>query len=493
VLRTRLAIASRATHSVNRLLFYYSANTISLTGKGYVICRENHEESEVQKMPTGIKIGIIGAGSAVFSLGLVRDLCATEDLYGSTITMMDVDQERLDSIHKLATRYVDELKVDLKFEKTLSREVALKNADFVINTALYGGHKDHEAQRDQGDKHGYYRGAPGRHYNQLRFLLAVARDMEAICPDAWLIQSSNPVFDGCTFMTRETGVKVVGLCHGHYGYHKIASVLGLDLKHVEFQAVGFNHIIYMTHFLYKGENAYPLIDEWIENDAEEYWRTHKLGMEAQMSPAAVHQYKMLGLFPIGDTPRRGGWWYHIDLDTKKRWYGEIGGFDSEIGWDQYLNDLTNRVDKIMKVANDMSISVTEEFPPTRGGEQQLGIIEGLILNKEGMFQVNIPNNGLISDIPDDVVVEVPAVVNKMGIRGIQVGKLPRNLLLQALWPRMLEMERELELALLSNKQLLLKMFLDDNRTQSLEQAESAIEAILSLPFNSEMAENLLKF
>jgi alpha-galactosidase len=403
---------------------------------------------------------------------------------------MDIDEQRLDSIHKLATRYVDELKIDLKFEKTTSREAALENADFVINTALHGGHDNYEAQRAAGDKHGYYRGAPGRNYNQLRFLLSVARNMERICPDAWLIQSSNPVFDGCTLMTRETDVNIVGLCHGHHGYRAIANVLGLDLTHVECQAVGFNHIIYMTHFLYKGEDAYPLIDEWIEMKSEEYWRTHKLGRSAQLSPAAVHQYKMVGLFPIGDTPRRGGWWYHMDLEAKKRWYGEIGGFDSEIGWTQYLEGLAKRVDHIMEVANDESISVTEEFPPRRGGEQQLGIIEALTFNKEGKFQVNIPNNGLIEDIPDDVVVEVQAIVNKTGIRGIQVGKLPRNLLLQVLWPRMLEMERELELALSSDRRLFLRMLLDDNRTRSPEQAEAAMEEILSLPFNREMAENM---
>ena len=441
-------------------------------------------------MSKGIKLGIIGAGSAVFSLGLVRDLCATEEFYGSTVSLMDIDEGRLDSIHKLATRYVDELKIDLKFEKTLSREAALKEADFVINTALVGGHDHQETQRLAGEKHGYYRGAPGRNYSQLRFILSVAKDIEKICPDAWLIQSSNPVFDGCTLMTRETNTKIVGLCHGHYGYRSIANVLGLDLAHVECQAVGFNHIIYMTHFLYKGEDAYPLIDEWIETKAEEYWRTHKLGHNAQMSPAAVHQYKMVGLFPIGDTPRRGGWWYHIDLETKKRWYGEIGGFDSEIGWEQYLDGLAKRVEHIMKVANDTSISVTEEFPPNRSREQHLGIIEGLTLNKEGKFQVNIPNNGLIKDIPDDVVVEVPAIVNKMGIRGIQVGKLPKNLLMQVLWPRMLEMEKNIELAMSSDKRLLLGMILNDHRTQSLEQAEAVMEEILSLPFNREMAKNM---
>ena len=120
----------------------------------------------------------------------------------------------------------------------------------------------------------------------------------------------------------------------------------------------------------------------------------------------------------------------------------------------------------------------------------MGVIEGLILNKEGKFQVNIPNNGLIADIPDDVVVEVPAIVNKIGIHGIQVGKLPRNLMLQVLWPRMLIMERELELALSGDRRLFLRMLLDDNRTKSIEQAEAFIEDFLSLAYNSEMAQML---
>jgi len=279
---------------------------------------------------------------------------------------------------------------------------------------------------------------------------------------------------------------------GHYGYHGIARVLGLDLTHVECVAVGFNHIIYMTHFLYKGENAYPLIDEWIETKAEEYWRTHKLGHDAQLSPSAVHQYKMIGLFPIGDTPRSGGWWYHTDLETKKRWYGEIGGFDSEIGWQMYLDGLAKGVEHIMRVANDTSISVTKKFPPHRSGEQQLGIIEGIALNKEGKFQVNIPNNGLIEGIPDDVVVEVQAIVNKTGIRGIQVGKLPKNLLLQVLLPRMIDMEKNLELAISSDKRLFLKIVLDDHRTKNLEQAEAYVEDFLSQPFAKEMAKNIAK-
>ncbi len=141
-------------------------------------------------------------------------------------------------------------------------------------------------------------------------MLDVAHDMERICPDAWLIQSGNPVFDGCTLMTRETGIKVCGLCHGHYDYEEIARTIGIDPAKVTWQAPGVNHNIWLTHFIYEGKDAYPLIDEWIATKGEEYWRTHvaERTHDAQMSRGAVHQYHMYGLFPIGDTVRhrRGG-------------------------------------------------------------------------------------------------------------------------------------------------------------------------------------------
>jgi alpha-galactosidase len=97
--------------------------------------------------------------------------------------------------------------------------------------------------------------------------------MEEICLDAWLIQSGNPVYDGCTLMTRETQLKIVGLCHGHYGYKRMAQVLGLDVEHVTCQAPGLNQVIYATHFEYRGKDAYPLLDEWIATKSEHFWAT----------------------------------------------------------------------------------------------------------------------------------------------------------------------------------------------------------------------------
>src|SRR5262245_9232476 len=167
-------------------------------------------------MGTAVKLAVIGAGSAAFSLGLIRDLCLQESLWGSTVSFVDLDPERLAAIHRLATRYAAELGVDLRFEQTLDRAVALRDAQFVINTAARS-HADEESDRAVGQQNGYYRGVRICTYHNLALMLAVARDVERLCPDAWLIQSGNPVFDGCTLMTRQVpAVKVIGLCHGHY-------------------------------------------------------------------------------------------------------------------------------------------------------------------------------------------------------------------------------------------------------------------------------------
>jgi alpha-galactosidase len=440
-------------------------------------------------MGTAVKIGVIGAGSAVFSLGLIRDLCLQESLWGSAVTFMDIDPERLEMIHRLATRYAAELGVDLTFEQTLDRQAAIRDADFVINTAARG-HADEEAERAVGEKHGYYRGVRlGSYQYNLGLMMAVARDIEQVCPDAWLIQSGNPVFEGCTLMTRETSLKIVGLCHGHYGYKRIAQVLGVNPDEMRVQAPGLNHHIFATHLEYKGRDLYPLLDEWIATKAEEFWATHKPEYgDTQMSPAAIDQYRLLGKMPIGDTVRILGWQYHLDLETKKKWYGWLGGFDSEIGWARYLQRLAERVDRIFKVASDPSASVTKEFPPTPTSEQQVPIIDALVNNHPGEFQVNVPNRGAIAGIADDVVVEVPAQISGWGIQPIQVSAIPRRIMLHAVLPRILEMERTLEAYQAGDKKMLLSSLLWDHRTRSAEQAEELLDEVLDLPFNRDLAE-----
>jgi alpha-galactosidase len=440
-------------------------------------------------MSTAIKVSVIGAGSAQFSLGLVKDLCLTEGLKGSLVSFMDIDEGRLKMIHKLGERYAQELGADLRFESTTNRKASLQEADFVINTAAVRSHDHARAMRDVISKHGYYYAmghrVPGSFY-QFGLMLEVARDIEAICPDAWLIQSANPVFDGCTLMTRETGIKVCGLCHGHYGVYTIAETIGFDMSNphdLTWQAPGLNHNIWLTHFFYKGQDAYPLIDAWIETKGEEYWRTHIANRthDIQMSRGAVHQYRMYDVFPIGDTVRRGGWWYHTDLATKKHWFGEpYGGPDTDIARPVFVENLEKRLAQMTQLANDPKASLVEAFGAEKTREQQVPIIDALVNNNEGQFQVNVPNRGALEGIPDDVVVEVPAVINKKGIQPLRVGALPQKVMLEHVLPEWLDMERNIHAYKTRDRSILLWGTLHNHQTRSYDQAVAVLEDILAM-------------
>jgi alpha-galactosidase len=431
-------------------------------------------------MPASIRLAVIGAGSAQFSLGLVRDLCLTTSLHGSTISLMDIDGDRLDVVYNLACRYAAELGADLRIERTTDRGEALHDADFVINTALAGGHPQEEAERAIGERHGYYRGPHLTPANQFDLMLSVVRDMEVLCPEAWLIQSSNPVFEGCTLMTRESDIKIVGLCHGPFGgFRELSQVLGFDLTLARLESVGFNHIVWLTDFRVEGQDGYRLLDHWIANEAETYWKHWRPRFsETQMSPAAIQMYQLYGLLPIGDASRAlwsETWWYHLDRETKQRWWGPLGGFDSDEGWAEYLTKLNRNITEMRQVAEDPRRAVSEVFPPQMSGEQMVPLMDALANDRPGYFLVNVPNRGALPGIPENVVVEVPAIGDGRGIRPMAVNPLPESIMLGAMWPSWLRMERQLAAYRSGDRRYLMQAVLADHRTRTWEQAEAVLD------------------
>ena len=417
---------------------------------------------------------------------------------------MDISKERLGMIHSLAERYKKETKADLRFEATTDRKKALQGTDFVVCTVKVGGYEPMETERKIAERYGYYRGIGERvsdyyggigAYHQLRFFLDLATDMEDLCPDAWLIETANPVFEGTNLVTRETRIKAVGVCHGHSGYKQIAELLGLSIEDVGVQVAGFNHCIWMTHFLHKGRDAYPLIDDWIEKEAEDFWKSDEYLKSPsweveQVCPGAVDMYRNFGLFPIGDTVRSvSPWWHHTDLKTKQKWYGPSGGFDSEIGWAFYLDMHGKILQKMNELYRNQSLPLTKEVPPESSGEQHIAVVDAIENDKEVVLQLNIPNRGAVSGIPDDVVVEIPAVVSGRGIQGVHVGGLPARLMSHVMIPRMRRMEQILQAFVDGDRRSLVLMLMEDPRTKSFEQARRLIDELLSQPWNSEAAKH----
>ncbi len=442
-----------------------------------------------------IKISLIGAGSAVFSLNLMRDLCLTPNLYGSTISLMDIDGARLDAIYGLCQRYAAEVGATFHLEKTLDRRQSLQGADFVINTALAAAHHRLQAGMAIGKKHGYRFGGSYAvmhdeafwiNFYQLRLMESVVQDMLDLCPQAWLLQVGNPVLAGVTMLGRKyPQAKVVGLCHGFSGVYHLAKVLGLEREHISFEIPGVNHSVWLTQFFYKGENAFPLIDRWLAEKSEAYWQQQPQ-RSSGVGPKPFDLYKRFGAFPIGDTANPGGgtwpWWYHTDDITEQRWLE-----DPQAWWDGYFRHCQEEVAEIRRVVADRSLKVSEYYPPKASGEVMVPMIESLACDIPRTLIANIFNTGnFVPGIPADFEVEIPTLVSKRGVQGIQTGGLSTPLLSYILAERVAPVNLELEALATGSKQLLLQLIMLDPWTRSEEQARTLIEEILALPSHEEM-------
>ena len=440
------------------------------------------------------KIAIIGAGSAVFSLSLIRDLCLTPNLKGSRVAFMDINEERLDAAYNLCRRYAEELGTSLNLEKTTDRREALRDADFVINTALVAGHHRLRAGWDIARKYGYRIGGSLHimhdeafwiNFYQYQLFESLVQDIQEVCPDAYLLLVANPVLAGITYLGRKyPDVKMVGLCHGFGGVYHLAEVLGLDREGLTFEIPGVNHFVWLTKAYHNGTDITARISEWLEKESAEYWNNSR--PSSGVGPAAFDLYKRFGAFPIGDTctPGGGSWphWYHTDAETEQRWQEDPEGW-----WNGYFPHLEENVAQINHAAYNESVRVTDVLPPKFSGELFILMIESIVCDIPRVLTVNIPNDGeYVPGIPCDFAVEIPALVSKRGIQGIRTTRLPESIIAYALRDRVAPVNVELLAYESGSRALLRQLILMDPFTRSEAQAEALLDEILALPYHHEM-------
>ncbi|HVL25717.1 MAG TPA: hypothetical protein VM450_16630 [Thermomicrobiales bacterium] len=440
------------------------------------------------------KISIIGAGSAVFSLGLVRDLCLTPSLGGSVVSLMDVNAERLQAIHTLCERYIEETGADIRAEATPDRREAIRDADFVINTALVAGYdRMYEGWR-RAERLGYRLGGSLHimhdepfwvNFYQMRFFEQVLQDVREECPRAWYLQVANPVLAGVTYLGRKyPDINMVGICHGFAAVYEIADLLGLDPDRLTYEIPGVNHNVWLRAIHHDGRDVLPILDNWIANEAEGYWAS--CPKSDDMGPQAIDLYKRFGVFPIGDTCTPGGgswpWWYHTDQATEDRWREDPAGW-----WRRHEERGESRVAAIRQAANDRSRPVTEVFPPEKSREVMVPFIEAVAVDRPRVLIGNVPNRGnYVPGVPQDFAVEIPLHVSKQGVRGIQTGALPPAVISYITRDRVAPVSLELAAYDEGRRERLVELVLTDPWTHSLDQAEALVDAILSMPEHEEM-------
>lgn len=442
------------------------------------------------------KIGVIGAGSGMFSLNMIKDLCLTPNLNDSEICFMDINEERLDAAYNLCKRYSEETGVELMITKTTSREECLQGADFIINTVLIGGYTGWKEGWELGKKWGYRFGGSMHimhdeafwiNFYQLRMMEEILLDIKRICPDAWYIMVANPVMAGITYLKRKyPEVKLVGLCHGYGGVYNLARELGLEEDKISYEIPGVNHFVWLNHLYYNGEDAMPLVQKWVDEKAEEYGKNCKFS--DGLGPKPVDLYKKFGRFPIGDTANPGGgaWgsWYHTSREVEEEW-----NEDPDTWFKEYFESSMATVEKVKKAAYDMSVKVTDLIPSEHSHEPMIPLIESLACDIERVIIVNTINDGeYVPGVPKDFEVEIPAVVSARGIQGLRTEALPKAIISRMYRDRIAPVEMELAAYESHSKDLLINMIMMDPFNQSQKQAEGFLEEILNLPYHKEMKE-----
>jgi alpha-galactosidase len=449
-----------------------------------------------------IKISVIGAGSSVFSLSFIKDLCLSDHLKDCRVSFMDIDAERLDAAYELCVRYAKEIGSNLEISKTDNRIESLTGADYVVNTAL---HVEYEMWRrgwDIAEKLGYRFGGSLHimhdeafwiNFYQFRLMESVYQDMQIHCPNAWYLLVANPVLAGITYLKRKyPNGKIVGLCHGFGGVYNVASTIGLDTSKIEYEMSGVNHLLWLTKLTSEGKDALPLLDAWVQEKSREHFPT--CTYSSGMGPKAVDLYRRFGVFPIGDTgsPGGGAWgyWYHDSKETQDKWNDDPRRWFNEI----YFDANERIIAKMRKAAYDKERKVTEALPPSEiPSEPMIPLIESLSFDIPRILIVNILNDySYVPGIPTDFEVEIPALVNKDSIQGLHCRELPKPIIALTLRDRVAPVELELDAYINGDYEMLLSLILTDPWTKSEAQARQLLEAILSEPELIEMKQHYKK-
>lgn len=366
------------------------------------------------------KIVIIGAGSFNFTRAIARDIFTFPALADSRIVLVDLPEgeKYMAASHKIIQKTIDQGGYAATVESTFDRRAALADADCVIITlrndlTIESWAKDLEIPKKYGVDVtvGDTRGPSGifRFMRSAPVFKSIAEDILELCPNALVLNYTNPMCM-CTGYMRKLGIEVIGLCHSVQGTSQmLAKWIGADMKDVTFKCFGVNHQAFFTEFKVNGEDAYPAIFKAIE-DPEIY----------KKEAVRIEMMKGLGYFVTESSHHNSEYcaWFRKRQDLIDRYAPNTYGYSIRV-----ITDRNNKRDEEME-----KILAQDTISLARGHEYAASIINAIMGDGEMFeFNGNIPNTGLITNLPDGAIVEVPIIASKKGLRPIWCGDLPRQI------------------------------------------------------------------
>ncbi len=438
-----------------------------------------------------VRIVLIGAGSAQFGYDILGDIFHSEVLSDCHVVLHDIDADALETVRVAGQQFIEEHDLGVALSATSSRTEALRGADFcVISIEVGDRFALWEQDRTIPQQFGFRQvfgenGGPGGLFHSLRVvppILEICEDVRAICPNATIFNYSNPMSRVCTTVHRKyPDLSFVGLCHEIASLRRyLPTILDTPSRNLEFRAAGLNHFSVLLEARYKdtGEDAYPDVRErapaFFEKLPDLGTAMRKLlaaqagstqGSEPPLQESASEWaergvFRVLlekfGLLPITTDSHLGEY---------IQWAHDVADHRAILDFYTTYKQWTRR--------GEPKIELTQS-------ERLVPIIEG-ILTDRGYEEaaVNVPNRGLISQLPEFIVVEVPARVSATGVEGIALGALPSGFA-GLLTNQIAVHDLTAEAILTGSRELVLQALLVDPVVDKVAAAEELVDVMLAL-------------
>jgi alpha-galactosidase len=366
------------------------------------------------------KITFIGAGSTVFAKNLMGDILSFPELAGSTLTLFDIDPDRLSTSEIVAHKVAGALGAAPTIETTTDRRAALDGADYAIAMIQVAGYKpgtvtDFEIPKRYGlratiaDTLGV--GGIMRGLRTIPVLLELCGDMQAVCPDVTFLNYVNPMAMNTWAILKATPIKTVGLCHSVQGTAmQLAMDIGVPFDEIQYVAAGINHMAFYLRFERNGEDLYPLLRQVMLEGRAPDWNRVRYEMLLRLgyfvTESSEHFAEYVPWFIKRDRP-----------DLIERF---------NIPLDEYIRRCENQIagwEAMRAEYEDPAKSIKVE----RSHEYGSRIIHAMETGEPVVIYGNVLNHGLIDNLPPGCCVEVPCLVDKNGVQPTRIGALPPHL------------------------------------------------------------------
>jgi len=372
------------------------------------------------------KITFIGAGSTVFAKNLLGDILSFPEFADSTISLMDINPDRLRTSEIVAHKVAGFFGAKPKIEATLDRRQALDGADYAISMFQVGGYKpgtviDFEIPKKYGirqtiaDTLGI--GGIMRGLRTIPVFLDICKDMEELCPEVMFLQYVNPMAMNTWAISRASNIKTVGLCHSVQGTAEtLAEDIGVPYNEINYICAGINHMAFYLRFERNGEDLYPRIRQTMESKS--YGRRYR--------ELADHvRYEVLRRMGYFVTESSEHFSEYVPWFIKPNRSDLIEQY--EIPIDEYIRRCEDQIAEWESEKAALERGELDEVRYERSQEYGSLIIHSMETGEPRVVYGNVSNHGLIDNLPQGCCVEVPCLVDKNGLQPTKIGALPPHL------------------------------------------------------------------